>query len=296
MALNKPDMTRKKILLHLDTDNRASVFDAITAIDARVDHLLSHHDVTPQNVTEIVHGAIFTRGPDDLKSTAIFVGGSDVGFGEQVFSQIQKDFFGPCRVSVMLDSNGSNTTAAAAVLSASKHVELSGARATVLAGTGPVGIRVAEILARAGSAKVKLTSRSKERAASVCNRIAKKTEVTDVLVPTVFDSPESIADVIGDSSVVFACGGAGALLWPKNHWPNANCQVAIDVNAVPPVGIEAINPTDKARSIDDTICYGAIGVGALKMKIHKLAIQRMFESNDQLLDVSEIYKIGQSLI
>ena len=29
----------------------------------------------------LVHGAIFTRGPKDLKSTAIFVGGSDVSAG-----------------------------------------------------------------------------------------------------------------------------------------------------------------------------------------------------------------------
>ncbi len=289
-------MTKQKILIQLDTDNRSSVFDSITAIDSGIDHLLCHHDVTPQNVTEIVHGAIFTRGPADLKSTAIFVGGSDVGFGEQVFERIKGSFFGPCRVSAMLDSNGSNTTAAAAVLSAAKHVNLAGIQATVLAGTGPVGARIAEILARSGASKVKITSRSAERAADTCQIIQQKTEINDVLVPTVLDNVESIADAVGESSIVFACGGAGITLWPKSHWPISQCRVAVDVNAVPPLGIESIGATDSATEIDGTICYGAIGVGGIKMKIHKLAIQKLFESNEQMLDIVEIYQLGQSLV
>jgi hypothetical protein len=72
-------------------------------------------------------------------------------------------------------------------------------------------------------------------------------------------------------------------------------RVAIDLNAVPPLGIASVEVMDKATERDGVICYGAIGVGGLKMKIHKAAIRRLFESNDQVLDTAAIYAIGQQL-
>ena len=141
----------KRILLQLDTDPHPSVFDRVVAIDAGVEELFSYGGVTPENVMPLVHGAMFTRGPGDLKDTAIFVGGSNVAAGEAVTAKVLKTFFGPMRVSVLLDANGANTTAAAAVLAAAKHVELRGATAVVLGGTGPVGERAARLLAGQGA-------------------------------------------------------------------------------------------------------------------------------------------------
>ena len=153
----------KKILIQLDTDSHASTFDRVVAVDAGVDELFSYGDVTPQNVTGLVHGAMFTRGPADLKHTAIFVGGGNVADGESLLNQVKKTFFGPMRVSVMMDSNGCNTTAAAAVVAAKQHLDLANTPALVLGGTGPVGQRVAQLLALEGS-DVTLVSRSTERA------------------------------------------------------------------------------------------------------------------------------------
>ena len=64
----------------------------------------------------------------------------------------------------------------------------------------------------------------------------------------------------------------------RAHSPSSREQlkVAIDLNAVPPVGIAGIKPQDKAVEQDGQICYGAIGVGGLKMKLHKAAIRRLF--------------------
>ncbi|MES1213433.1 MAG: methylene-tetrahydromethanopterin dehydrogenase N-terminal domain-containing protein, partial [Singulisphaera sp.] len=90
-------MSKSKILVQLDTDDQPSVFDAVVAVDAGVDHLLRHHAITPENVRERVHGAIFTRGPEDLHQTALFVGGSDVARGEQVLAAIVRSFIGPLR-------------------------------------------------------------------------------------------------------------------------------------------------------------------------------------------------------
>src|SRR5215216_3248542 len=73
---------KRKILVQLDTDPHPSVFDRVVAIDAGADELFSYGAVTPQQVAGLVHGAIFTRKPSDLKRTALFVGGSDVAAGE----------------------------------------------------------------------------------------------------------------------------------------------------------------------------------------------------------------------
>ena len=133
-----------RILLQLDCDVQPSSFDSIVAIDAGVDQLLRYGGVQVTSVLSLVHGAMFTRGGDDLKRTAIFIGGSDVDVAERLMTACRNAFFGPIRVSVMLDANGCNTTAAAAVVAASRHVDLAGTKAVVLGGTGPVGRRVAQ--------------------------------------------------------------------------------------------------------------------------------------------------------
>src|SRR6185369_16618461 len=163
-------MSKPKILIQLDSDSHPSVFDAVVATDSGVDRLLQYRGVKPADVQALVHGAIFTRAPQDLSQTAIFIGGSSVAVGEELLAAATKAFFGPMRVSVLLDANGANTTAAAAVLAAAKHVDLKGATAAVLGGTGPVGERAARMLARQG-AKVCLGSRSVDRAKEACQRI-----------------------------------------------------------------------------------------------------------------------------
>ncbi len=116
----------KKILIQLDTDPHPSPFDAIAAYDAGVDVVLGFGAVTPDNLDGVVQGAIFPRGPDGLANTAFWVGGSKVRDGEAVFEAAQKLFFEPFNPSIMLDSDGSNTTAAAAVAKVRGAVTLEG--------------------------------------------------------------------------------------------------------------------------------------------------------------------------
>ena len=68
------------------------------------------------DVRDLIYGAIFTRGVEDLHRTAVFIGGSELERGEAVLAAASKTFLGTLRVSLMLDSSGANTTAAAAVL------------------------------------------------------------------------------------------------------------------------------------------------------------------------------------
>ena len=287
-------MSKPKILVQLDTDSQPSVFDSVVAIDAGVDHLLRHQGINAENVRDRVHGAIFTRGPGDLHSTALFVGGSDVAAAEGVLAEIQKTFFGPMRVSVMLDPAGSNTTAAAAVLAAAKHAPLVGATALVLASTGPVGQRVVRLLAREG-AQVRAASRSKARAQEVCDAVAKQVQGAELSAFGATSQAEVGAAIEG-CQVVIAAGAAGVeLLAAETRRQAKSLRVAIDLNAVPPAGLAGVGAMDKAADKDGVVCYGAIGVGGTKMKIHKAAIARLFTANDQVLDAEQLFEIGKSL-
>lgn len=287
-----------KVLLQLDTDaSFASSFDAIVAADSGVDHLLRYAGVTPENVTPLVHGAMFTRGGQDLASTAIFVGGSDVTAAERVFEQVQACFFGSVRVSVMLDANGCNTTAAAAVVAAAKHVTLAGAAVGVLAGTGPVGRRVAEMAAIEG-AEVMLASRSLEKAMLAAKEVNQRL-VASSMRPSVrgreVNRGGDSEDLFRSCDAVIACGAAGVVLVDAQSLEYApdSLRVAIDLNAVPPLGIGGISATDKAAAKLGRIVYGAFGVGGLKMKIHRRVIREAFESNSQVFDVAEIFRLAK---
>lgn len=287
-------MSKPKILIQIDPDPQCSVFDAVVAVDSGVDHLLQYANVQPDQVRDLVHGAMFTRGPDDLHQTAVFVGGTDVAAGERLLDRVKESFFGRMRVSVLLDASGANTTAAAAVLAARRHVPLANASALVLAATGPVGQRAVRLLAREG-ADVRVASRNLARAELVCQRVAERVEEAR-LHPIEAGDENSIRQALQGVSIVIAAGAAGIELMPGALLDQAeNLRVAIDLNAVPPLGIGGVRAGDSGRLHSNVFCYGAIGVGGTKMQIHKAAIAQLFARNDQVLDAEEIYAIGRNL-
>jgi methylenetetrahydrofolate/methylenetetrahydromethanopterin dehydrogenase (NADP+) len=289
-------MEKPTILVHLDTDPHPSSFDRVVAVDSGVGHLFSYGGVTPKQVMPLVHGCIFTRDAKELHRTAIFVGGSDVTAGEAVLVEVRKHLLPQygLSVSVMLDSNGANTTAAAAVRAAGRHVNLDTATSLVLGGTGPVGMRVARLLARHGG-HVRIGSRQKERADTACVAVRAAVPNASVEATSVSSSADAPKALDGRELVV-AAGAPGALLLPKKYRIAAKAlRLLIDLNAVPPAGIEGVEVTDKAVTRDGILCYGAIGVGGTKMKIHKAAIGELFARNDAVLDVDEIYQIALRL-
>lgn len=294
----------KRILIQLDCDQQPSTFDAVVAVDAGAEVLLRHGGVTPEGVVPLVHGAIFTRGGSDLAGTAIFLGGGDVATVERIARAVRDTFFGPMRVGVLVDPAGANTTAAAAVIAAGRHLPLvPGGRppttALVLGGTGPVGQRVARLLAARGAA-VHLASRSAARAAEAVSRV--RDAVPDARCEPVEWTgavrPETAAArLVERVDLVIAAGGAGVTLLDAPARAVATAaKVFIDLNAVPPAGIEGILPTDKARADGAAVVYGALAVGALKMRIHRAAIGRIFERTDVFLDAEDLLTLGESLV
>jgi methylenetetrahydrofolate/methylenetetrahydromethanopterin dehydrogenase (NADP+) len=277
----------KKLLFLFDTDSYASVFDTVVAYDGGADRVTGYANVTPDNVGGLVDGTIFTRGGKDKQHTAIFVGGGDMAKGEALLKAVQKKFFGPFRVSVMLDPNGSNTTAAAGVALLAKATKLKGKKAVVLAGTGPVGMRASALLAQEG-AEVSLTSRSKERAEKAAQAIEAR---FGVKVKPVQGADEAArAKDLEGAQIVFAAGAIGIELVKTSHWEgNRTIEAVADVNAQPPLGLEGIEATDKGKERDGKICFGALGIGGLKLKLHRACIGQLFESSEDVLDAEHIY-------
>jgi methylenetetrahydrofolate/methylenetetrahydromethanopterin dehydrogenase (NADP+) len=283
----------KKLLFQLDTDEHPSVFDTVVAYDGGADHVIGHGNVTPDNVTPLVEGTIFTRAPKEKKFTAIFVGGSDMVAGEKLFKAVQNNFFYDFRVSVMLDSNGSNTTAAAAVAKVLTSGEVAGKKAVILAGTGPVGQRAAIMLSKEG-AQVTITSRQKARAKQACEDMKNSFDV-DIQGVEAIDN-DARGNVIEDAQVVFATGAAGIELITAEHWENnSNIELMADANATPPIGIGGTDMMDRGENRHGKFVWGAIGFGTLKLAVHRACIKKLFETKDQLFDAEEVFAMAKSM-
>ena len=286
----------KKVLLQLDTDPHPSPFDAIVAQDADVDVLLSHGSVTPEDVRGLVQGAFFTRAPGD-SSMAVWVGGSDVSVGEEVLEEVQGAFFGPFQLSVMLDSDGCNTTAATAIAQIAKDRDLSGRRAVVV-GVGPVGLRSAALLDEAGCEVLAVTipadvletdSYRTPRGLAVAERLG-----IEAVEPS--DRGEMEA-ALEEANIVLASGPAGVELLREEMWSaSSTIELLADYNAAEPLGIEGTEAGDDLVEREGKLVLGALAIGGQKMKVHKACVRRLFESNDLVLNADGVYAVAQEIV
>jgi threonine dehydrogenase-like Zn-dependent dehydrogenase len=285
----------RKLLLQLDSSRLPSVFDQVVAYDAGADIVMSYGGVTEGDVRDLIHGCIFTRGPKDLKNTAVWIGGNNMSAGEQLLAMAQDALFAPFSVSLMLDSNGSNTTAVAAVVKIEETIgDLTGKKVVILAGTGPVGQRAAGLLARDG-ARVTITSRKPEQGEKARQFISARFNVQ--VEAFTLNDPSQLPQVLDGAEVLLNSGPAGVQMVPKALWTAAKTlKAAVDLNAVPPLGIEGIDVGDAGVKRNGVVVFGAFGVGNFKTKLHKACVTRLFTRNDLVLDAEAIADIARELV
>ena len=288
----------KKVLLQLDTEEHPSPFDAIVAHDAGVDVLLSHSGVKAESARALAQDAFFTRGPDDLNTMAVWVGGKNVAVGEEIFDEVQKAFFGPFKVSVMIDSNGCNTTAATTIARIAKERSLDGDRAVVI-GLGAVGLRSATLLQKEGCEVTVATlspdlfgdDRQHRRPRGLD---AAKELGLDVREP---DDRGELESVLEDAQIVLSAGPAGVPVLRREFWAeHPTLELLADYNAAEPLGVEDTEATDDMAEYEGKRVLGALAIGGPKMKVHKTCVKRLFESNDQILDTDAVYEIAKELL
>jgi hypothetical protein len=286
----------KKILIQLDTDQHPSTFDSMVAHDAGVDALLRYGGIEPDAVRGLVQSAYFTRPPGD-SNLAVWVGGSSVGAGEEVLEQVKEAFFGPFQVSVMLDSNGCNTTACTTIARLAKDIDLKDRR-VVIVGAGAVGLRAAKVLIDegcdvtvSGIPKDRFEGKEYRRARGLTTAEERGMQIAEP------DDDAALKDLLDGASLVLAAGPAGVQLLPEKLWREVeSIEVLADFNAADPLGIEGTDAQDDMKDYDGKKVLGALAIGGPKMKVHKTCVQRLFESNDLVLDVEGVYEIAKELL
>lgn len=285
----------RKLLLQLDSSRLPSVFDQIVAYDAGAEIIMSYGGVHEHDVRDLVHGCMFTRGPKDLHNTAVWIGGNNMTAGEQLLAMAQDAMFDPLRVSVMLDSNGSNTTAVAAVVKIEQTIgDLRGKKVLILAGTGPVGQRAAGLLARDG-AEVTITSRKPEQGDKARQFISARFNVP--VEAATMNDPSALPALLDGVEVLLNSGPAGVQMVPQSAWTKVRTlKVAVDLNAVPPLGIEGVEVNDAGKQRFSVTAYGAFGIGNFKTKLHKECVARLFTRNDLVLDAEAIADVAREMV
>lgn len=283
----------RTVLIYLDTGRHPSTHLRIQAIDAGVDEILAYGSVTAGEVRELVQGVLFSRKAEELRASAIVIGGPDVLMAEELLVAADAAFLGPVRVSVLLDPRGANSAAAAAVVRLAQDGGLRGRRALVLGGTGPVGIRVAGLLAYAG-AEVLLGSRRRDRARDAASRIRARLGVTVEAVEV--RDERGAAKALKGVPLLVNAAAPGVTVLSRATWASApDLQAVVDINATPPPGLDGVSPADDGTMRDGKHVYGALAITRLRAAVQRRCLSRLFERNDLVLDAEEIYDLACSV-
>jgi methylene-tetrahydromethanopterin dehydrogenase len=278
-VIGKANVTSPYLLFYLDTDVKASPFDICMAYDVGYDAVIPYENVTPEDATTIVQDALLSRGPKGVKHTAFLIGGKNAERAEAVFKAARDAMFPPFKTSIIVDPAGAYTTAAAMVAKAESAVSISKLgelkdKTCAILGTGAVGQIASVLLAKIGC-NVMIVSlnpkrlNGKEHAENIANLLAKDhgVQVQGIFAPT----PASKIEVLKKADVVMCAGIKGVRLVDKDMLNELkNIKVLLDINAVPPFGVEGIELKDDMKEMMPGIfTIGALTVGNLKHKVEK---------------------------
>jgi len=269
---------RKRLLYLVSSDPQVSPFDINMAYDAGFDAVIPYAGVVVPAVRGLVQDIMFSRGPKGARSSSIFFSGSDLTAAEEMLAAARAALFDPFRVGLMIDPRGGYTTAAAilakvAALARAKDLgDLGRLRVLLAAGSAGVGKTAAAMAARDG-ARVILTSRRAESAAAAAREVAAlfQAEVT----PRAAATETELASLAHEADVVIATGPAGVqLLSRRTVQELRGPKVIVDVNAVPPAGIEGLKPQDDGTEVVPGIFgLGALSIGGLKFQVESTLLK-----------------------
>ena len=102
---------------------------------------------------------------------------------------------------------------------------------------------------------------------------------------------------LSGETMLLNMGSVGVTLVSKSAWVGCvGLKAVVDLNVVSLFGIEGIEVTDNAVEREGVTVFGVLGVGGLKMKIHKVCVARLFERNDLILDAETIAEVATELM
>ncbi|MFX1279164.1 MAG: NAD(P)-dependent methylenetetrahydromethanopterin dehydrogenase [Promethearchaeota archaeon] len=265
----------EKICYFFDTDDNASPFDINMAYDAGFDVVIPISKMTADQVPKLVQDAIFSRKPK--APTTFFIGGSNVKEGEKIAKKVMESLVPPFECPVIIDPRGSHTTASSIVAKTIEIIEKNNlydikGKKVVIFGAGPVG-RIAAILAAKLQCKTYLVETWEKSSENFIKNLAKElmkevgaksNEIIGVFAP----DDEKKLEIILDADIIWTLAAAGVQILSKELLLKVQNKILIDINLVPPYGIEGLKPKDDYKEIYPSLFgIGALALGRLKSNI-----------------------------
>lgn len=296
-------MAQRHILHMLTPLKYMSPFDVNMAVDAGFDVTVPYTSVTVSDVAGLVQDAIFSRGPEGVKRTGVFIGGKKAIEALDMMDKAKAAMVPPFEISVFADPAGSFTTAAAMVACANKALmdkfgtDLSGKRIAIYGGTGVVGFASAVIAGLHGATPVLVGYDGPERVRRLAEESNARFEAN--LQYADGSTEDQKTDILKECEMTFSAGPAGRQLLSTAQLKEAKkLMVAADVNAVPPPGIAGIGINDNGAPIEGTeaVGIGALAIGNVKYQTESGLFKMMIESEKPLyLDFRDAYDLAQKL-
>ena len=288
----------RKLLLQLDSSRLPSVFDQVVAYDAGADVIMSYGGITEGDVRDLIHGCIFTRGPKDLKNTAVWIGGNNMSAGEQLLAMAQDALFAPFsrlhharlqRLEHHRGGRGGEDRGDARATSRARRSSSWRARARSGSARRACWPRTAR--------SVTITSRKPEQGDKARQFIGAR---FDVEVEAVADEPTrpSCREVLDGAEILLNSGPAGVQMVPKrgvDRGEDAQDRRGPERRAAARHRGRR-GRTMPARSGRASMVYGAFGVGNFKTKLHKACVAKLFTRNDLVLDAEAIADVAREMV
>jgi len=294
------------LLFYLDTDPKASPFDICMAYDAGYNAVIPYENVTAEESKTIALDALLSRGPKGAKNTVFMIGGKNAEKAEEVLEAIKNAMFPPFKGNIIVDPAGAYTTAAAMVakaenaLVANKLGELKDKTCAIM-GTGAVGQIAAVLLAKMGC-NVMIASLNpkrldgKEHAERIAKLLAKDhgVQVEGIYAPTA----ASKIEILKKADVIMCAGIRGVRIIDKEMLNEVkHMKVLLDINAIPPLGIEGIDLNDDMKEIMPGIfTIGALAVGELKHKLEKEILREARTSGKDVYNYNVALPLARKLL
>ena len=296
-----------KICYFFDTDDNASPFDINMAYDAGFDIVVPISKMIVDQVPKLVQDAIFSRKPG--APTTFFIGGSNVKEGEKIAKKVIKSLVTPFECPVIIDPRGSHTTASAVVamtmdIANRKHgiTSMRGQKVVVF-GAGPVG-RIAAILAAKINCNTYLVETWDQSSKDFVENLAMElteeagkgaTEIKGVFAP----DPDERFEIVKDTDIIWSLAAAGVEILSEDLMQRLQGKkIVVDINLVPPYGIEGIKPKHKNEEIYPGIFgIGAMALGRLKSNSEGKILKEAASSKGlKIFDYNYAFEVAKKLL
>jgi len=296
-----------RICYFFDTDDNASPFDINMAYDAGFDIVIPISKMTADQVPKLVQDAIFSRKPG--ASTTFFIGGSNVKEGENIAKKVVKSLVTPFECPVIIDPRGSHTTASAVVamtmsIAKEKHdiKDIKGKK-VVIFGAGPVA-RIAAILAAKLLCDTYIVETWDKSSDDFISNLAK--DLTEEAgesakeVKGVFASdPDQRLRIAEDADIIWSLAAAGVEILSENLIKKLKGKkIIVDINLVPPYGIEGLKPKHKNEEIYPGIFgIGALALGRLKSNSESQILKEASNTKgSKIFDYNYAFEVSKRLL